>query len=142
VLPGTINSLVVTSFKVNAAGSYQLKVAKDNPGTYKFRFVLVKPRRAETKIGDQLTARLDLPGRVEEYTLDSGDASEFRVVADRCDDIWFGIDEDGQELNPGQNLCKPGHPHTFTVEPGKRYVLVIWSGSAKTGDVTFRTERA
>ena len=142
VLPGRIHSLLVTSYRVDAAGSYQLKVAKDSPGPYRFRFVMIKPRRADAKIGDRLAAHLDLPGRVVEYALDSGAASEFRVVADSCEDIWFGIDEDVPELNPGQNLCKPGQPHTFTVEPGKRYVLVIWSGSAKTGDVTFRTERA
>lgn len=141
-LPGRINGLAVTSFRVNAAGTYTLKVAKDNPGAYKFRFLMVKPQRSEAKIGDRLTARLDQPGRVAEFTIDSGESSEFRAVADNCEDIWYGIDEaDQPDLNPGQVLCKPGQPHTFTVEPGKRYVLVVWSSTAKTGEVTFQTER-
>jgi hypothetical protein len=121
-------------------------------GEYKFRLVTQKPRRFDVKQGDRIgqggvkgTGKLDVPGRVDVYRLDAGNATSLELADAHGCDYWVGIADDspdGAVTTPYPVWPdEPGGPCSslpLRIEPNKRFLLVVWSAEAKTLDYAFR----
>jgi hypothetical protein len=154
---GWLNALIPDANRLSDRSAQASRIVVSRPdngtGEYSFRVVAIKQRRFDVKIGaDGVpgTGRLDVPGRMDVYTLDAGGVSSIRLADHRACNYWVGIAED----TAGSSVPTPypvwsGLPDIpegacgtipIPVEPGKRFHLVVWSKEAKTFDYGFRIE--
>ena len=131
-VPGGNALPLAYGFRVPArAGPYRLQVtAGPGGGSYGFRLVTLKPRRYELSLGEHLHARLDLPGRVDAYALDTAGLATITLagMAGSCRRVWIGLAEDGAAPRAG-TAVQPCLPVTLPIpHPGRQYVVLIWSG--------------
>jgi hypothetical protein len=143
-----IPGFTVTSnnqWRVRPGGSYQLEVSyPDNAtGRYSFRLVTAKERRIAARLGDQVTGRLEVPGRVDLYQLTVDAETKITLSgASPCDeDFAVAIVDDvpAPRVYSPAGLCYG--ISLGTLLPGKPYLLVLWSPGGRTGDYTFQLQR-
>lgn len=139
--PGVQQSTVLPGghkFGVPAPTGYRL-VVSGNPGPYGFRLVTLKQRRFEVGLGETITGRLDVPGRIDMYVVDrAGVPSITFADGHPCDStVQVGVTDDVP--NPHvYTPANPCYPFAFTqADPNARHLIVVWSETAQTSDYAF-----
>ncbi|WP_422769088.1 VWD domain-containing protein [Plantactinospora sp. WMMC1484] len=127
-------------FRVRPGASYTLTVDRTNgdTGDYGFRLVTAKERRIPTTLG-KVTGSLDVPGRVVLHAFEATRQGRLRLTETSGCDFTVGVVEDSPtpHVYTPANLC--WDIDLVTLRPGKRYLLVVWSDRAATGNYSFRT---
>jgi hypothetical protein len=123
-------------YGVAAPGKHTIEVAgtQGATGEYSFRLVTLKRHRTEAKIGDTITKRLDVPGRVEEIVVKGAGAFVNIDGGTPCEDINLGFGDvaDPRVLTP-HLVCWDSKAE---VTDGQ-IAIVLWSEDGKTGDYSF-----
>ncbi|ANN16077.1 hypothetical protein SD37_10770 [Amycolatopsis orientalis] len=130
----------VYQFRLPAPANCRLSVTSAN-GPYGFRLVTLKHRALPAKIGDRIAGRLDVPGRVDTYRIDSvGDGKIVPTDGSPCEGVALGVSADGERprVFTPHGACY-GLP-IANPDPGKPMFLVVWSDNADVVDYTFRIE--
>jgi hypothetical protein len=127
-------------YRVLKGGDYTLTVSRvdNDTGEYGFRLVTAKERRENAGFGDRITGRLTEPGSVDLYVLTATESTEVHLADGTGCDFEVAIVEE----SPAPHVYSPSRPcweiTLAKTEPGKRYLLIVWSGVAATGDYSFR----
>jgi hypothetical protein len=148
-------SFGTTIFKMTKAGGHRLEVW-GNPnvvGAYSFRIATVKVRTFPAKIGLQIgegspagAGRLDVPGRIDRFELDSDGASGIKILgsAGACTGVEVELYDAAEKkvANARQPWPLCGE-FTLPFSNGDgRYALVVRSPAAKTATYSFQIARA
>ncbi|MGH3734213.1 MAG: hypothetical protein ACRDT6_01085, partial [Micromonosporaceae bacterium] len=127
-------------WRVAKGGAYTLKVSRadNDTGRYGFRLVTAKERRIDAAIGDTITGKLDVPGRVDLYVLKPTKKTQVYLAdGTGCELEVALVDE-----SPAPHVYTPSRPcwdiTLGMVEPGKAYLLIVWSGPGATADYSFQ----
>ncbi|MCO1574238.1 VWD domain-containing protein [Crossiella sp. SN42] len=137
--PGfTITS--VYQYRVLKGGKYTLTVTGDDgaTGNFAFRLNTAKERRIPAGLGDTVRGTLDVPGRVDLYGFQATAEVQLVPVDGSGCEFTMALVEDGASLT-----AHTPHGVCYGVgmgrlEPGKRYVLAVWSSEGRTGTYSFR----
>jgi hypothetical protein len=129
-------------FGVAEQGTHTIEVSGTSgaTGAYGFRLVTLKKRQINAKVGDKITGKLDVAGRVDQYIVDAGGAANIAIDGGTpCEDInlGFGDAADPRVLTPHLTCWDP----KSEVDGGK-IAIVIWSEGGKTGDYSFTIKSA
>ncbi|MCP2259241.1 hypothetical protein LX15_002942 [Streptoalloteichus tenebrarius] len=140
---GDAPGFTVTSayqYRVRPSAPYRLEVTRRSgaTGPFGFRVVTGKDRRLTAKLGDRISGRLDVSGRVDLYAFQPDSPTTVRLAnGSPCQGIVVALVEDG----PAPHAYTPSNPcwdiALGAVEPGRRYLLAVWSDAGKTGTYTF-----
>jgi hypothetical protein len=132
-------------WRVVPHGSYQLVVSRPDEagGAYSFRIVTAKERRLATTLGSTVDGRLDLPGRVDLHALTVTEPTKIKLTGGApCEGVAVAVVEDG----PQPRAYSPAGPcfdiPLADLEPGKHYLIVVWSAAAHPVDYRFTITRA
>ncbi|GAA2779429.1 hypothetical protein GCM10010452_03890 [Crossiella cryophila] len=137
--PGfTITS--VYQYRIVKGGKYTLTVTGDDgaTGSFAFRLNTAKERRLPVSLGETVRGRLDVPGRVDLYAFQATEAVQLVPVDGTGCEITMALVED--------SAAPSAHtPHGVCygvgmgrLEPGRRYLLAVWSAEGRTGPYSFR----
>lgn len=127
-------------YRVRNGGIYTLTVSRVNndTGRYGFRLVTAKERRIDAAIGDKIIGRLDVPGRIDLYVLTATRKTDLYLAGGAGCELEAAIVED----SPAPRVYTPSRPcweiTLVAAEPGKQYLLIVWSPDGGTGDYSFR----
>ena len=132
-------------WRVVPHGSYRLVVSRPDEagGAYSFRVVTAKERRLPTALGSTVDGRLDVPGRVDLHELTVTERMKIKLTGGApCDGVSVAVVEDG----PQPRAYSPAGPcfdiPIADLEPGKHYVVVVWSADARPVDYRFTITKA
>lgn len=124
-------------FGVAAPGKHTIEVSgtQGATGAYGFRLVTLRRHRTEANVGDRITQRLDVPGRVEEILVSAGTATKIVIDGGNpCEDITLGFaDSADPRVSTPHLVC--WDPNTTVTGPS--VAIVVWSEAGKTGDYSF-----
>ncbi|MGO1053280.1 VWD domain-containing protein [Crossiella sp. CA198] len=137
--PGfTITS--VYQYRIVKGGKYTLTVTGDDgaTGAFAFRLNTAKERRIPVRLGETVRGRLDLPGRVDLYAFQATEDVQLVPADGTGCEITMALVEDG----PAPSAHTP-HGVCYGVgmgrlEPGRRYLLAVWSAEGRTGPYSFK----
>ncbi|WP_283136229.1 VWD domain-containing protein [Rhizohabitans arisaemae] len=138
-VPGfTVTS--VYQYRVRPGAVYTLKVSRSagDTGPYRFRLVTAKDRRLPMTIGTAVTGDLEVPGRVDLHTFTVDRPGRLRLTGARGCDLQVAVADDvpAPHVYTPYNLC--WDIDLATLEPGKPYLLIVWSPTSETGRYAFR----
>jgi hypothetical protein len=125
-------------YRLQPNADYRLEVS-GAAGPYGFRVATTKERRRDAGIGDRVTGSLDAPGRTDLYVLrPAAPAKVYLAEGTPCAGISVALVDDG----PQPRAYSPSRPcWEITIgdlQPGRRYLITVWSDEAKTGEYAFR----
>lgn len=123
-------------FGVGGPGRHTLVVSSKG-GPYSFRLVTYRDRQLTASVGDTVRGRLDVPGRVDVYTIDTGGRDRITLAGGSpCEDVRVGFADSAEK--------GVATPHYACWEPSQsvtgRAFVAVWSESGKPGDYSFRVE--
>jgi hypothetical protein len=127
-------------WRLKPGGSYQLEVSAPDrdSGPYNFRVVGNKERRLPVSVGAQVTGKLDVPGRIDLYQISSATPVTIRLTGGSpCDGVVVAFVDDGPAPRAYTPLTPCYDIPMGDLEPGKRYLIVVWSGTGKPADYRF-----
>jgi hypothetical protein len=132
-------------WRVVPHGSYRLVVSRPDEagGAYSFRVVTAKERRLPTALGSTVEGRLDVPGRVDLHALTVTERTKIKLTGGApCQGVAVAVVEDG----PQPRAYSPAGPcldiPIADLEPGKHYLVVVWSAAAHPVDYRFTITKA
>ncbi|GAA2367746.1 hypothetical protein Cme02nite_28430 [Catellatospora methionotrophica] len=120
---------------------YRLEVVgvDGKKGRYQFELVTIKVRELAARIGERVTGRIDVPGRMDLYALDRAAAGKARFTdtPDCAAGIWYEVlNLDTGKVEVGARpFCGP--VEFVPADPAARYGLGITQVDLSTADYTF-----
>ncbi|MEU8001499.1 VWD domain-containing protein [Catellatospora sp. NPDC049111] len=138
--PGfTVTSVYQYKVKPGTSNTLSIQRTAGDTGDFSFRVVTAKERRITTA-GETVTGRLDVPGRVDLYPFEATTAGPLRLADPTGCDFSVAVVED----NPAPRVYTPAKLcwgiSLANLEPGKRYLLIVWSDTAALGNYQFRRQ--
>ncbi|MFG2042956.1 hypothetical protein [Dactylosporangium sp. NPDC048998] len=124
-------------------GTYRLELT--GTGDYAFHFVTVKPRTVPARLGEQVTGRLEVPGRVDRREFDAAGASTVRVSGGTglCTAITMQVYDARTGERLGLDVPAPlcdGLSQPLP-DPAGRYTVEVSSRGGVVGDYAFTLGR-